>query len=148
MTIRPLDRSDYDQWLPLWQENCEHKIADKVTAETWRRLCHKKESVCGLGCFDETGALLGFLHYVVHATTGYIEPACYMQDIYIATEHRKCGYAKRLIWELRAIATAQNWSRVYWFAENNNLPAQNLYKTLGIKLNFSLHMMQIKEIEQ
>jgi ribosomal protein S18 acetylase RimI-like enzyme len=68
-----------------------------------------------------------------------------MQDLYIATDKRRQGCAKRLIWELNDIGKQQNWARIYWFAENDNIAAQNLYKTLGIPMNFSLHMLLTQE---
>jgi len=142
MQIRRFERKDYDQWLPLWQENCAHKIADDITAETWRRLTHPKESVGGLGVFTPDDKMIGLLHYVVHPTTGFIHHVCYMQDIFITQDHRKQGLAKRLLWELQDLKKTQNWARIYWFAENNNVAAQNLYKTVGIKMDFSLHMIQ------
>lgn len=145
MTVRPLERKDYDSWLPLWQENCLHQISDEVTAETWRRLTNPKENVFGLGVFNAENNLIGFLHYILHPTTGFKNDACYMQDVFIDENHRRQGNAKRLIWELHALGKEQKWTRIYWFAEKNNNIAQNLYKNLGISMNFSLHMLSTQE---
>lgn len=141
MPIRTIERRDYEQWLPLWQENCQHKISDEVTAETWRRLTNPKEGVFGLGEFDEDGNLQGFLHYVLHHTTGYIEPACYMQDLFIDPQYRRQGIAKRLVWELNEIGKREKWARIYWFAQNSDDAVQNLYKNLGIPMDFTLFML-------
>ena len=145
MSIRALTRNNYDQWLPLWQENCHHKITDDVTAETWRRLTNPKKPVHGLGVFDGNETLLGFLHYILHATTGYIEPACYMQDLYISETARRQGLAKRLVWELNELGRDQNWARIYWFAQNSDVAVQNLYKNLGIPMDFTLFMLPTKD---
>jgi ribosomal protein S18 acetylase RimI-like enzyme len=139
--IRALQRQDYDQWLPLWQKNCLHQVSDEVTSETWRRLTNPKERVHGLGIFDGNETLLGFLHYVLHDTTGFIEPACYMQDLYISETHRRQGLAKRLVWELHTLGKDQNWARIYWFAQNSDEAVQNLYKNLGIPMDFTLFML-------
>jgi len=139
-STRPLERKDHDTWLPLWQENCQHQISDEVTTETWRRLTKPKEQVFGLGLFDGD-TLLGFLHYVLHPTTGFIEPAAYMQDLFIAPAHRGQGHAKRLVWELQELGKTQKWARLYWFADNTDETVQNLYKNLGIKMDFSLLML-------
>lgn len=141
MTLRPIERTDYDQWLPLWQENCQHQIADNVTIETWRRLTNLKETVFGLGIFDEAGNLQGFLHYVLHPTTGYVTPACYMQDLFIDKKHRRKGLARRLVWELNEMGKADQWARIYWFADNKDTAVQNLYKNLGIPMDFTLFML-------
>lgn len=142
MIIRSFKKSDYAQWLPLWQDNCLHQISDEITANTWKQLTTPNDSVHSLGIFDEQNALKGFLHYILHPITGALEPACYMQDLYVAPPARRMGNAKRLLWELHDMGKTQKWSRIYWFADNNNLASQNLYKTLGIKMDFSLHMLQ------
>ncbi len=141
MPLRALTRQDYDQWLPLWQENCFHQTSDDVTAETWRRICNPKEPVFGLVAFNDQDQIIGILHYVLHATTGFIKPACYMQDLYVNEEHRKQGFAKQLVWELHDIGKREKWARIYWFAENNNEAAQALYKNLGLKMDFGLFML-------
>ena len=141
MSIRALERKDYDSWLPLWNANCLGQIADDVTAETWRRLTNPKENVFGLAAFDESGNLSGFLHYILHPVTGFKEPACYMQDLYVDENARRRGIARRLVWELDTIGKAQNWARIYWFADNKDAAVQNLYKNLGIRMDFTLFML-------
>ena len=144
MEIRALTRNDYGAWHPLWQENCLHQIKDEVTAETWRRLTNPKQNVFGLGAFED-GNLIGILHYVLHPITGYIEPACYMQDLFVAEDQRGQGHAKRLVWELETLGKAHNWARIYWFADKDNETVQKLYKNLGIEVNFGLHMLQTQK---
>lgn len=143
MTVRPLSREDYDQWLPLWRDNCEHKVGDEVTRETWRRLIHPKEPVFGL-IAENDGHIAGLLHYILHPTTGQIEPVCYMQDVYISPTHRRQGLARRLIWELQETGKAEGWARIYWLAQNSNEAAVNLYKTLGIRLDFGFYVLPIE----
>lgn len=139
MIIRPLTRADYDQWLPLWQDNCEHQIADDVTAETWRRIIHPKEQVFGL-CAEADGQIAGILHYILHPTTGQIAPVCYMQDVFVAPTFRRQGIAKRLIWDLQETAKNAGWARIYWLAARNNDAAHNLYKTIAPPLDFVLYI--------
>ncbi|MEM6811149.1 MAG: N-acetyltransferase [Pseudomonadota bacterium] len=144
MNIKTLSRSDYESWYPLWQENCLHQISDEVTQETWRRLMNENENVMGLGAYEEDN-LCGFLHYVLHPTTGFIEPACYMQDLYVAESSRRQGIAKQLIWHLHELSKEHQWARLYWFADETNESVQNLYKNIGIRMNFSLHMLPTQE---
>jgi GNAT superfamily N-acetyltransferase len=139
--IRPLERGDYEQWLILWRANGLNQISDEVTAETWRRLINKKENVFGLMALDEDGNLQGILHYILHPTTGFIEPSCYMQDLFVAKDARRQGIARRLVWELHDIGKKAKWSRIYWFADKNDIAVQNLYKNLGIPMDFTLFML-------
>ena len=144
MLIRSLERTDYNAWLPLWNANCLNQMADDITAETWRRLTNPKETVFGLGSFDKDGKLCGILHYILHPTTGFKEPACYMQDLFTAKNCRRQGIAKQLVLELNTIGKEQKWARIYWFAENGNESVQNLYKNLGIPMDFTLFMLQTR----
>lgn len=144
MEIRPLTRNDFDAWYPLWQENCLFQISDMVTAETWRRLSTPKESVFGLGAFENDN-LIGILHYVLHPITGYIEPAAYMQDLFVVKEKRGQAIAKQLVWALESLGKTENWARIYWFADKNNETVQKLYKNLGIEMNFGLHMLPTQQ---
>lgn len=145
MDIRPLVRADYDQWLPLWQENCDHKIADDVTAETWRRLTHPKEQMFGLCAHAPDGTLAGILHYILHPTTGQIEPVCYMQDLFVAPACRRMGVGKRLVWALQDTGKTHGWARIYWIAANDNPAAVALYKTLGIRVDFGFYVLPIRD---
>ena len=149
--IRPLTREDYNQWLPLWRENCLGQVSDEVTAETWQRICHPKEPVYALGIFTkekDAEKLQGFLHYVLHPTTGFTEYACYMQDLFVAPEYRGQGLAKLMIWELNEIGQKESWARIYWFAEKGNEAAQSLYKNLGIPDEFQLTYVGNTSINQ
>lgn len=142
ITVRPLTSNDFDQWLPLWRENCLDKIGDEVTRETWRRLLHPKMAVYGLAA-EYQGQIIGIMHYILHPTTGQIEPVCYMQDLFITPTYRRNKVATRLIWELQETGKAQGWARIYWLAENSNAAAVNLYKTLGIRLDFGFYVLPL-----
>lgn len=145
MIVRSLVRADYDQWLPLWQDNCDHKIGDAVTAETWRRLTHPKEQVFGLCAEADDGRIAAILHYILHPTTGQVEPVCYMQDLFVAPAFRRQGLARRLIWALQDSGKNDGWARIYWLAANDNPAAVNLYKTLGIRVDFGFYVLPIKD---
>lgn len=142
MKIRPLQKEDYAAWLPLWDGNNLGTRDEAVTAETWRRLMDENNPVKGLGAFGGD-KMRGLVHYVLHPTTGAIAPACYMQDLYVDPAHRKKGIARALVQELVSIGQKEKWARIYWLAEAENKAAQALYKTLGVKLNFTLHVMPL-----
>lgn len=143
--IRPLQQNDYQVWLALWQDNCLGQITDDVSEETWRRICSPDENVFGLGAFEED-ELIGILHYILHPTTGQKEPVCYMQDLYIRQDRRRKGHARELVGALQATGMREGWARIYWLAEKSNQAAQNLYKNLGISIDFSLHILPTKDV--
>ena len=141
--IRPPENRDFPDWLPLWDGNNLGTRDEAVTSETWSRLIDENSPVHGLVA-EKAGKLVGLVHYIVHPTTGSLKDVCYMQDVYVEPEHRGKGIAKALIKELAAIGQKnKSWTRIYWLAEANNEAAQKLYETIGVKLDFTLHVMKM-----
>ena len=160
MEVRAFTKQDYKQWLPLWNANGLNQVSQNVTNSTWQRLCDPDSPVNGFGAFislpltpppaggkrghaeqGESEILAGFVHYILHPITGHIEPACYMQDLFTHDDFRRKGVARALVNRLHLEGQAQKWARIYWLAEKDNNAAQNLYKTLGIRLDFTLHIL-------
>lgn len=116
---------------------------EKVTSETWTRLIDPDFPIHGL-IAEKDSRLIGLLHYVIHPTTGSIKPVCYMQDVYVDPAHRRKGIARKLIKHLSDTAKShKKWARMYWLAESHNEAAQTLYQTLGVKMDFTLHMLKV-----
>lgn len=142
LTIRPLQADDFPQWLPLWDGNNMGQRNEAVTTETWARLTDTGSAVHGL-CATEKGKLVGLVHYILHPTTGSIAPVCYMQDVYVMPEHRLKGIARALVEKVAETGRREKWARMYWLAEAENKAAQALYKELGVKLDFTLHILPL-----
>lgn len=140
MIIKPLEKSDYKNWLPLWNANCHHKVTQDVTNQTWQRICDPQSDIGGLAAHVDD-KLAGIVHYVLHPVTGHLKPAAYMQDVFVAEDMRRQGIARALIEHLALEGKQEGWARLYWLAEGSNVAAQNLYKTLGIKVDFTLHIL-------
>ena len=142
MPVRPLEDTDYEGWLPVWLENMQHQVSEEVTSNTWEWICDSSSEVGGLAAFDGH-TLCGILHYILHPTTGSLRPVCYMQDLFVLPAHRKKGCARNLLKCLSEKGMHDGWERIYWIADNNNDDAQALYKNIGIKLNFSMHVLPL-----
>lgn len=140
--ISPIGRDDYGQWLPLWTANNLGSCDPAVTAQTWERLCDPGSPVGGFGAWDG-GTMAGLLHYIVHPVTGHLRPACYMQDVFVDPAFRHRGIARALVEALAAEGGRERWARIYWLAERGNKAAQALYKTIGVKLDFTLHVLPL-----
>jgi hypothetical protein len=90
LTIRPVTKQDYDQWLPLWDgykafygRSGPTALAPEITRMTWARFFDAYEPVHALVAESE-GRLLGLTHYLFHRSTTAIEPSCYLQDLFTA----------------------------------------------------------------
>lgn len=140
--IRSLQQNDFPNWLPLWNANNLGQIDEVLTTETWSRLTDDNHPVNGI-CAIVNGEMAGLVHYVLHPTTGAIEPICYMQDLFVSEKHRQKGIARKMVKELIIIGEKENWGRLYWLADENNEAAQALYKNIGVKMNFSLFIQPL-----
>lgn len=141
ITIRALKPEDYDQWLVLWNANNQGHINHDITAATWRRLMDD-DQVRGLVAVDGEN-LAGLVHFILHPVTGHLKPVCYMQDLFVSPTYRRQGIGRQLVSALASLGSQEGWARMYWLAEAQNAEAQALYKNLGLKLDFTLHVLPL-----
>lgn len=141
--IRPLKFEDFPQWLPLWDGNNLGQRDDIVTMETWTRLTDPKNMQVNGLCAEQNGDILGIVHYILHPTTGAVNPVCYMQDVFVAPIHRRKGIGKRLVADVTKIGQAEKWARMYWLTQDGNAEAKAMYENFGIKLNFSFYVLPL-----
>lgn len=139
-TVDDIRESDFTEWLRLWDGNNGGVRNDAVTKETWNRLLTPIFPVHGFVARVD-GKMAGLVHYILHPVTGHIDPVCYMQDLYVDPAFRRRGIGRMLVEHLAAVGQHEKWARLYWLAEANNEAAQKLYKNLGIRLNFTLHVL-------
>src|SRR4030095_3209331 len=97
LTIRPVARQDFEQWLPLWDgynafygRSGSTALDPEVTRMTWQRFFDAYEPVHGLVA-ESGGELLGLVHYLFHRSTTAIQPSCYLQDLFTASAARGTG---------------------------------------------------------
>jgi ribosomal protein S18 acetylase RimI-like enzyme len=132
--IRPLAVGDYQAWLPLWRGYLSFyraSVADEVTAETWRRLIDPAGSIHGLGAFDETGRLIGFVHYLFHPVTWSAADRCYLEDLFVDPDARGSGAGRALMEAVYRAADAAGADQVYWLTAHDNGTARRLYDRVG-----------------
>ena len=140
MKIRSPKSDDFPAWLSLWDANNLGHKNEAVTTSTWMRILDGDSDVNAL-LVEDKGTLIGLLHYILHPVTGSLQPACYMQDVFVLPECRQKGIARRMIMDLERIGKKEKWARIYWLADKDNEAAQALYKSLGHTMNFSLHIL-------
>lgn len=147
VSVAPILPSDYDQWLPLWRANNHGSVSDAVTTETWRRLNDPSWPVHGIVArYNDPVAgmrIAGLVHYITHPVTGHVEPACYMQDLFVDADFRRRGIGRLLVEALSVAARHRNYTRLYWLAEADNEAAQALYHDIGLRLPFTFHVLPL-----
>src|ERR1700759_1459645 len=133
LVVRPVSRSDYEQWLPLWDgynafygRVGETALAPEITRTTWARFFDAYEPVHALVA-ESGGQLVGLVHYLFHRSTSAIAPVCYLQDLFTSAAARGQGVGGALISEVYEQACQAGVSRVYWQTHETNHTAQKLY---------------------
>lgn len=142
--IDDIRASDRDAWQRLWDANNLGHKNEAVSAETWKRLLDPSSIVNGFAARVD-GQMVGLVHYILHPVTGHIEPVAYMQDLYVDPPFRRKGIARTLVAHLAELGKQKKWARLYWLAENSNSGAEALYRHLGAKLDFSLHVLPLRK---
>ncbi|HEX7760321.1 MAG TPA: GNAT family N-acetyltransferase [Caulobacteraceae bacterium] len=145
LVIRPVERDDYDQWLPLWEGyNAFYKrsgpaaLAPQITAMTWSRFFDAYEPVHGLVA-QRGDTLLGLAHYLFHRTTIAIAPNCYLQDLFTSEAARGKGVGGALIEGVYDRARAAGSPRVYWQTRETNHTAMQLYDKVAARSDFVVY---------
>ncbi|MFT5680854.1 MAG: GNAT superfamily N-acetyltransferase [Myxococcota bacterium] len=77
------------------------------------------------------GAAIGFALFFHSYSTFLAKPGIHLEDLFIAPEHRGCGYGKALLSRLAAITVERDCGRLEWSVLDWNTPAIDFYKALG-----------------
>ena len=143
--IRPVARSDYDQWLPLWDgynafygRQGDTALDPAITATTWERFFNADEPVHALVAENE-GQLIGLAHYLFHRSTTAIGPTCYLQDLFTSEAARGRGVGRALIEGVYARAQEAGAARVYWQTHETNMTAMLLYDSIAQRSGFVVY---------
>jgi GNAT superfamily N-acetyltransferase len=136
IAIRDPLPADWTEWHRMWSENCAHlgvSLSQAHDRELWRRIMDPKHPMGALVCGtpDHDGSLLGLVHYVLHPHTFSLKMVCYLEDLWVAPSVRRGGIGRSLIDALVARGKEQDWRRLYWHTEADNLAARSLYDRIA-----------------
>jgi GNAT superfamily N-acetyltransferase len=145
LLVRPVARSDYAQWLPLWDgynafygRSGETALAPEITQMTWVRFFDAYEPVHALVA-ESRGRLVGLAHYLFHRSTTTIAPVCYLQDLFSDASARGQGVGRARITDLYGRARQAGASRVYWQTHETTQTAQTLYDKVAERSGFIVY---------
>jgi len=145
LIIRPVKKSDYEQWAPLWEgynafygRFGETALAPEITQITWTRFFDVDEPVYALVAESE-GKLLGLTHYLFHRSTTSVGPVCYLQDLFTSEKARGKGVGKALINAVYEEAKLAGAARLYWQTHETNHTAMRLYDKVAEKSGFIVY---------
>jgi len=134
VTIRPLTAADRAAWDPLWQGYLafyKTELAREVTDVTWSRLLDAAEDMHCLVAENDSGVMIGIVHYLYHRVTWAVADRCYLEDLFVAESARGTGAGRALIEAVYAAADAHGADQVYWLTQDFNEDGRRLYDRVG-----------------
>lgn len=134
----PVQAEDYSAWLSYWlkyQQFYKVQLSEEITLETWKRfLDADKEVYCAVA--KQGNVMLGFVHYLFHASTWATNDYCYLEDLFVDENSRGKNTGKHLIEYVADQARERQCARLYWHTQETNVTAQRLYNWIGEKPGF------------
>jgi ribosomal protein S18 acetylase RimI-like enzyme len=142
--VKPItDDAQKADWLKIWNESVSGQLADNVREMTWERLIDEDVPLFGFLAYADDNQPVGFCHYALHPIAGAIEPAAYMQDLFVLPVQRRRGFARAMLDALVKEGQTEQWDRILWIVEHQNSPAQKLYGNFGMKLEYNFFIYPI-----
>jgi GNAT superfamily N-acetyltransferase len=150
ITIRPVAPDDFSAWKVLWDgynafygRAGETALPDEITRTTWSRFFDAYEPMHALVA-EETGTLVGLVHFLYHRSTIMIAPTCYLQDLFTAEQARGKGVGRALILAVYDRAKTDGSPRVYWQTRETNEAARKLYDRVAERSGFIVYRRDVK----
>lgn len=137
--IRPLTAPDRSQWGALWRGYLDFYGGDIPDAHDdllFSRLIDPDVSDLQGWVAEQDGALVGFVHIVVHGHTWRAARVTYLQDLFAAPHMRGLGLGRALIETVYADADANDRNTVYWLTQTSNTTARTLYDRVAQPTDF------------
>lgn len=138
LTIREAEEGDLDTILDLirelaaFEKLAHEAVADReeVRGHLFGEKPHAEVLIAQIE-IDGEAEPVGFALFFHSFSTFLGKPGIYLEDLFVRTEHRGCGYGKALLSRLAAIAVERSCGRLEWSVLNWNEPAIGFYKKLG-----------------
>jgi GNAT superfamily N-acetyltransferase len=149
LLVRPIERSDYDNWRPLWDGyNAFYgragttALPEPITAATWERFLSPDEPVHALVA-EHQGQIVGLAHYLYHRSTTRLHDVCYLQDLFTDERLRGKGIGRRLVLAVQDAARRAGSSRVYWHTHTTNVEGRALYDKIAQNKGFIVYVSEL-----
>ena len=136
--VRAIERSDREQWAPLWRAYLDFyraAVSAEATDATWARIFDPLEPVHA-AVAARGDRLIGFSHYLFQRSTWLIAARCYLQDLYVSPAERGAGVGRALIGAVASAAKEAGAANVFWNTHETNAAARRLYDAVAERTGF------------
>ena len=149
LVVRAVKNADYPAWRPLWDgynafygRKDDTALSDEITQTTWQRFLDPNEPVFALVA-EQDGQIVGLAHYLFHRSTIFIQPTCYLQDLFTVPTERGRGIGRSLIEAVYERAKSAGTKRVYWHTQDANTAGRMLYDKVAQHLGFIVYLRNL-----
>ena len=132
--LRPEDRADWGRLAAGYKAFYNTPTSDADYDEAWRRLT-SNDGVHAFGAHDDSGRLVGIVHYLFHTGT-WTPTQCYLQDLFTDAGQRGRGVARALIEAVAQAVRERGATRLYWLTQDHNTTARALYDKVAVNKGF------------
>jgi ribosomal protein S18 acetylase RimI-like enzyme len=145
--IRQIASDDRRAWKDLYKSYLEFYESEPIASSTellWERLVSSPAIIQSFVA-QLNGELVGIVHFQYQLSTWTHTYHCYLEDLYVAKEHRGNGIARALIEAVRASALEEKCSELFWITKESNKTAQKLYDKLATKSDFIRYEIMLED---
>jgi GNAT superfamily N-acetyltransferase len=143
--IRNIERTDRQQWNPLWQaylDFYEATVSDKTTEVTWQRFFDDSHVFTGFVA-EEDGKIIGIAHAMLRQSTWEEVGEMYLEDLYILPDFRGKGVGRAMIDHVKEHAIAVGAGCMYWQTKAGNATARILYDSITKNNDYVQYMIKL-----
>ena len=142
--VGPPTQADFDAWRALYRgyaEFYEVDQTDEQAATVWSWIHDPKHEVRAIVVRPDGGAPVGLAHYRTFARPLRASTGCFLDDLFVAKEHRGSGAVDALLSELRRIAVAEGCDTVRWITADDNYRARAKYDQVATRTTWITYDM-------
>lgn len=142
--VEPPASEDYDRWRELYRgyaEFYEVPQTDDQAARVWSWIQDDDHEVRALVVRGGAGAPVGLAHYRPFARPLRASVGCFLDDLFVDSDHRGTGAVDALLSELRRIARTEGWDTVRWITADNNYRARGKYDEVATRTSWITYDM-------
>lgn len=142
VTVRPIQPSDKDAWVNLWEQyNVFYKrtIPADVTEANFKRFLDSQDPICcAVATLGDDSTPIVIATYYPHPSTASTKPNFYLHDLFVEPACRAGGIGQKLIDFVAERAREADAYQLYWHTQYFNYRAQGLYAKVGERSDFVL----------
>jgi GNAT superfamily N-acetyltransferase len=144
--VRPLVDRDFFTWLGLFEgysDFYKSTLTDEKALRVWSWITDRNHELEGSVAVDDSGDLLGFVHYRQVPRTLDATRGLFLDDLFVVPGSRGNGVGRALMDFATQYARDNGLTQVQWVTAADNKTAQRLYAGVGTKTDWVTYEIEL-----